>query len=124
MGLNVENVAGWVARFEELAAVRVLAGLNEPAWEGIEVNGVFYAWAGPLLNLADHEPAPPPANLIDEITRRGLVPRWANLERLAAHVERGLAQVFATDRRAWRRPITDRRRVLMVGNLDRREGAG
>ena len=121
--LTVDNPAEWVAQFELRAAVGVPAGLNEAAWEGIEVDGDFYAWAGPLLNLADREPVPPPPGLLDEIARRGFTPRWANLNNVAAHVERGLAQVFATDRRTWRRPVSDRGRVLMVGNPNVRRPA-
>ena len=116
LGLTVDNPAEWVARFEQLAAVPVPAGLNEAAWEGIELNGEFYAWSGPLLNMADRDNVSPPPGLFDEIARRGLTPRWANLNSVAGHVERGLAQVFATDRRTWRRPVTDRGRLLMVGN--------
>ncbi len=77
----------------------------------------------PLLNLQDHDPVPAPAGLLDEIRRRGLQPRWARLDRLPHHVERGLAQVFATDRRIWRRPVIDRGRPLLVGNPDPAGGA-
>ena len=121
LGLPLEDPDEWVGRFMGEAAGAVLAG--EPAWEGIELGNVFYAWAGPLLHLQDRNPVSAPAGLLDEIRRRGLRPRWARLDRLPHHVERGLAQVFATDRRIWRRPVIDRGRPLMVGNPDPAGGA-
>lgn len=114
--VTVANVNEWVTQFAQRAAEAVAAGRNEPAWEGIEVAGQFYAWAGPLLNLEDQKEVPPPQGLIAEIERRGLIPRWANLDALPQHVERGLAQVFATDMRTWRRPVVNRRQLLMVRN--------
>lgn len=104
-----------VARFAAEAAEAVPAGENEPAWEGVQIQNEYYAWAGPLLNLQDREAVPPPPGLLEEIERRGLHARWGNHDRLAHHVQRGLAQVFATDRESWRRPVADRGRLLLVG---------
>lgn len=96
-----------------------VAGENEAAWEGILIGNVHYSWAGPLLSLEDREPVPAPADLIKEIERRGLKPRWATMKNLNNHVERGLAQVFATDQKIWRRPVLDHNRPLMVGQVTR-----
>lgn len=114
--LPVLNAEELVRRFVLEAAADVLAGGDEPAWEGIQLQGVFYAWSGPLLHLQDRESVPPPAGLLEGIQRRGLAPRWAARDRVPQHIERGLSQVFATDQRTWRRPIMDRGRPLMVGN--------
>ncbi len=116
LGLTVTNVNEWVTQFAQHATEAVAAGRDERDWEGIEVGGQFYAWAGPLLNLEDRKEVPPPQGLIAEIERRGLIPHWANLDALPQHVERGLAQVFATDKRTWRRPVVNRRQLLMVRN--------
>ena len=116
LGLSLPNADHWVARFTTDAAQDVLTGGTEGAWEGIELEGQFYAWAGSLLNLEDRACVPAPPGLLDEIRRRGLVPRWAVSERIGDHVERGAAQVFATNRVVWRRPVEDRLGVLMVGN--------
>ena len=105
----------FVARLIAEAAEPVPVGENEAGWEGVQLQGVYYVWAGPLLNLQDLYPVPPPAGLLQEIERRGLHPRWGNQDRLAHHIQRGLAQVFATDRETWRRPVVDRRRLLLVG---------
>jgi hypothetical protein len=104
-----------VARLAAEGAEPVPAGENEPAWEGVQIQNMYYAWAGPLLNLQDRDAVPPPAGLLQEIERRGFHARWGNHDRLAHHIERGLAQVFATDRESWRRPIADRDRLLLVG---------
>jgi hypothetical protein len=108
----IQDIVGRLAR---VAAEAVPAGENEPAWEAIQVEGVYYAWAGPLLRLQDNGAIPPPATLLRELERRGLQVRWGNQDRLAHHVQRGLAQVFATDRERWRRPVVDRGRLLLVG---------
>lgn len=105
-----------MARLVAEAAEAVPVGENEPAWEGVQIRDVYYAWAGPLLNLQDRDAVPPPADLLQEIERRGLHTRWGNHDRLAHHVHRGLAQVFATDRESWRRPVADRGRLLLVGS--------
>ena len=104
-----------VAKFADQAAMAVVTGEDEAAWEGILVSNVFYAWAGSLLALEDRDSVTPPAGLLKEIERRGLKPRWANKNRMSHHIERGLAQVFATDRKTWRRPVIDQNRSLMVG---------
>ena len=114
--LPLSNPDKWVARFIQDAVEDVVSGSSEPAWEGVQIQDVFYAWAGPLLHLRGCNSVSAPAGLLDEIQRRGLRPRWANLGRISHHVERGLAQVFATDRETWRRPVMDRNRPLMVGN--------
>jgi len=115
LGLPRDGVREFVARFAAEAAEPVPVGENEAAWEGVQLQGVYYAWAGPLLNLQDRDPVPPPAGLLEQIERRGLHLRWGNQDRLAHHIERGLAQVFATDRETWRRPVVDRTRSLLVG---------
>lgn len=116
LGLTVANRHEWVAQFAQHAAEAEPVGRNEAAWEGIELAGQCYAWAGPLLDLEDRNEVPPPQGLVAEIERRGLIPRWVNLNNLPHHVERGLAQVFATDKRTWRRAVANRRQLLMVRN--------
>jgi len=107
-----------VSKIIAQAAADTLTGGREPAWEGIQIDGVFYAWAGSLLGLKDLEPVSPPASLLEEIEKRGLKPRWANSSRLSHHIERGLAQVFATDRKTWRRSVSDQNRPLMVSGQE------
>jgi len=115
LGLHLEEPEQAVALFADQAKIAVFTGENEAAWEGIQVGSDFYAWAGSLLDLEDRDPVPPPADLVNEIRRRGLGPRWTNKSRMSNHIERGLAQVFATDRKKWRRPVIDQNRFLMVG---------
>ena len=116
LDITVDTPEEWVAQFVQHASAPVPGIVDEAAWEGIEIHGEYYAWAGPLLNLADRAATPPPVGLFPAIHERGLVPRWVNVNNLGAVIERGLAQVFATDRRQWRRPVTHRGQLLMVGN--------
>jgi hypothetical protein len=118
LGLPLAQPEIAVAKLVDQAAAAVPTGDDEPAWDGIHVGDVFYAWAGSLLALEDRNAVPPPASLLKEIERRGLRPRWANINRMSHHIERGLAQVFATDRKTWRRPVTDQNRPLMVGKSE------
>ncbi len=115
LALPTNKAQEFAARFAAESAEPVPVGENEAAWEGVQLQGVYYAWAGQLLNLEDRESVPPPAGLLQEIQRRGLHSRWGNQDRLAHHIQRGLAQVFATDRETWRRPVVDRGRLLLVG---------
>jgi hypothetical protein len=123
LGLPLTDPAKWVSRFRQEAAENVQAGVAEAAWEGFDFQGTFYAWAGPLLQLTDRDAVPPPGGLLQEIERRGLRARWAAVDRVPRHLERGLAQVFATDQKSWRRPVIDRKMVLMVANPHANEGA-
>ena len=115
LGLPLTEPEIAAAKFADQAAKLVVTGEDEAAWEGIQIGDVFYSWAGSLLALEDRDPVPPPAGLLNEIKRRGLKPRWANTNRMSHHIERGLAQVFATDQKTWRRPVIDQNRPLMVG---------
>lgn len=115
LGLPLTDPELAAAKFADQASMAVVTGEDEAAWEGIQVSDVFYAWAGSLLALEDRDPVPPPASLLKEIERRGLKPRWANKNRMSHHIERGLAQVFATDRKIWRRPVIYQNYPLMVG---------
>lgn len=91
-----------------------LPGGNEAAWEGIEHQGTFYAWAGPLLALEDKEEVVAPAQLPELLEQRGLSVRFGNRNRLFHHFGRGRSQVFATDKRTWRRPVVANDQLLLV----------
>jgi hypothetical protein len=114
IGLPIAKPDLAVSKIIAQAAEDTVTGDNEPAWEGIQIDGVFYAWAGSLLGLNDLDTVSPPSSLLEEIKKRGLKPRWANMNHLSHHIERGLAQVFATDRKTWRRSVSDQNRPLMV----------
>ena len=103
-----------VAQFAEQAAASVITGENEAAWEGVHVGGIFYAWAGSLIALEDRAPTHLPPDLLKEIERRGLKPRLVYEDRIADHIRRGRAQVFATDCKIWRRPVVSHNSLLMV----------
>ncbi len=58
------------AQFADQANAAVAAGENEAAWEGIQIGGVFYVWAGFLLALEDRDPVPPPAGLLRNLSMK------------------------------------------------------
>jgi hypothetical protein len=87
-------------------------GLAEPAWEGVTLDGAFYAWSGPLIQMQDRDDAVAPQGLMAALRDRGADPAWAT--RLDRAVERGSLQVFATDRRSWKRAIASGLGKLVV----------
>jgi len=118
LGLPLVEPELALIQFVKQAAATVVTGEDEASWEGIQVRGSFYAWAGSLLDIEDRDPVAPPVDLLKEIERSGLKPRWVNKDNINHYIERGLSQVFATDRKTWRRPVIDRNRKLMVGQGD------
>ena len=113
--VTIRLVSDWDARakIEEDSRHERTKG-DEAVWESIELQGVYYAWAGGLLDLQDRDAVSPPIGLLDEMRKRGLTPYWANKDRIAHHVEQGLVEVFATDQKSWRRHVMDNRQTLMV----------
>ena len=49
LGLKSQAIEELVAEVVSLLPQMQLAGEGEPAWEGLEFQGTFYAWAGRLL---------------------------------------------------------------------------
>lgn len=91
-----------------------LAGNAEPVWEGLEFQGIFYAWAGPLLGLEDRDGVPYSPQLIRLLEDRGMGVSFGNPERLSDHFGKGRCQVFVTDKKIWRRPVVRDRQLLLV----------
>jgi hypothetical protein len=91
-----------------------LAGDAEPVWEGLEFQGTFYAWAGPLVGLEDRDAVPYSPQLIKLMEDRGMCISFGNPKRLSDHFGRGRCQVFATDKKNWRRPVVRNRQLLLV----------
>lgn len=119
LDLSVEKLEDKFTQIIQEVSQNVQTGNNECSWEGVLINNVYYAWSGPLENLQDYDFTIAPHGLLEEIEKRGLKPRWATPEKITNHidrVDRGMAQVFATDREKWKRLIKDRRRILIVGN--------
>jgi hypothetical protein len=83
-------------------------------WEGVEFQGTFYAWAGPLLAVEDRASVPYLLQLLDALKECGLRAAFGNPEKLSEHLGRGSRQVFATDRKSWRRPVVNGRQFLLV----------
>jgi hypothetical protein len=85
--------------------------VSDAGWEGVEVDGEYYAWRGPLKGLRDFEAEAEPPGLLEAIRLRGLEPGWARRDRLATG---GRRQVFATDRRTYRRAIARGGELILV----------
>lgn len=90
------------------------AGDSEPVWEGVEFQGTYYAWAGPLLAMEDREAVQHSPLLIKALEDLGARVSFGNPERLSDHLGRGRCQVFATDKKRWRRPVMRGQQFLLA----------
>jgi hypothetical protein len=90
------------------------AGDLETVWDGVEFQGTYYAWIGPLLALEDRAAVPHSLPLIKALEACGVQVSFGNPEMLSDHLGRGRCQVFATDKKSWRRPVTRGRQLLLV----------
>jgi hypothetical protein len=111
LGATLANPAAFADTIRRLGADAVAAGVSDAGWEGVEVDGDYYAWRGPLRGLRDYEAEAEPPGLLEAIRLRGLEPGWARRDRLATG---GRRQVFATDRLTYRRPIAHGGELFLV----------
>lgn len=114
LGLQAASVGDLVSPAVSFETEMKLAGHTEPVWEGLELEGTFYAWAGPLLDLEDKPGVPHPPQLLKLLEGRGMRVSFASPERLSHHCGRGRCQVFVTDKTKWRRPVLWGRRQLLL----------
>lgn len=87
---------------------------SQPKWEGVEWNGTYYAFAGPLLSMDDRDPVSFAPQLAEAFSERGVGVHLGNPELLSNHLEKGYHQVYATDKKSWRRPVTRGRQLLLA----------
>lgn len=114
LDLKPSGLMDLVTEVASLVGQAKLVGNAEPAWEGVELQGTFYAWAGPLLGLNDKAGVECPTELSQVLKQRGLSVRFGDKNRLSHHYGRGRSQVFATDRKSWRRPVVSGKQLLLV----------
>ncbi len=84
-------------------------------WIGMQVGNRYFAWDGPLDALEDRDPLVCPPGVTETLKATGMVPTFGNADRLQTHFSDGRLQVFLTDRQAWKRPVVnDGKQVLLV----------
>jgi hypothetical protein len=105
LSLQPININQFVDNVLTLTSQKKLAGQGEHAWEGVEFQGTFYAWAGPMLELNDKDGVPFDPQLIEAIKLRGREPIFADPANLSYYFGKRYCQVFATDKKNWRRPV-------------------
>jgi hypothetical protein len=114
LGLQTTAIDELVAEAGSFTRKMKLAGDAEPVWEGVEFQGTYYAWAGPLLAMEDKAGVPCPQQLTELLQDRGIRVSFGNPELLFDHFGRGRCQLFATDKKSWRRPVVRGRQLLLV----------
>ena len=95
-------------------------------WDGLLVDGRFFAWSGPALHqVADRPAVPTPAGVEDALRANSMTPRFGRIENLKNHLAKGRLQVFETDQRTWRRALLlagDGEQVLLVSETQTPKG--
>lgn len=114
LGLRHENINKFCDAVARVGADTVSAGLDEAGWAGVTLDDMYYAWQGPLGGLQDRVAETEPADLIEALKDAGTTPRWTRSDKLTEAKRRGMHQVFATDRKTWRRAISNQGMVLTV----------
>jgi hypothetical protein len=114
LDLELSNPAAFADSMTRLAEQTAEAARDEDGWKGVSVGNVFYAWEGPLTGLPDLEPEAEPRGLLDALRANGLTPTWSDQARLSKRIQQGKHPLFATDRRTFRRKITQGGNVLIV----------
>ncbi len=122
LGLQIEPIVvqAFVQRVQAITAALVERVATNADWIGIDLGGEYFAWRGPHASLEDRKPIAEPRGLVDALRAAGLTPHWSAKDRLAKAFERGLHQVFLTDRESFRREIEWADTVLTV----KESGAG
>jgi TIR domain-containing protein len=87
-------------------AFRVAAQQDPVPWASTDFEGQTYVWGGPLNQLDDWSAMPASRALMAHVEALGYCSRCGRPYRLGRHVERGYQQVFASDLRAFKRPLT------------------
>jgi hypothetical protein len=83
-------------------------------WEGVDVDGRFFAWKGPkLFSLPNWDAVTPPAGLIESVRAAGMTPGYGMRHKLGRHLREGL-QVFETDKKTFRRPVVEGDEAILL----------
>lgn len=100
--------------------------LTDESWEGVDLDGRFYAWDGPLFALTQRpDPVPASTALIERMRDAHVVPQFGLSTGLRDYRAQGFLPVYETDRRSWKREILspgDGTQVLLI--RPRGEGKG
>lgn len=78
----------------------------EDEWKGVEVDGRFFAWDGPLHRLAlRDEGIPTPAGVIEALKAARLTAQYGLISDLRTYRSQGFLPMYETDRQTWRRKL-------------------
>jgi hypothetical protein len=117
VGANHDDPNGLARRIQDAAAVAARDADREEGWIGINHEGGYFAWHGPLAGLDTRGGEPPIRDLLHALRSAGMTPTWGSVEKLEHLLKDGRMQIFATDRRTWKRPVfqaPDGKTVLLV----------
>jgi hypothetical protein len=87
-------------------AFRAAAQDRGVRWASTEFEGQAYVWDGPLNQLHDWSAIPASKALMEHVESLGFRSRCGRPDRIGRHIERGYQQVFASDLRTFKRPLT------------------
>lgn len=103
LGGKLDDSEGFVSRMRELMVTSVESSDSRLGWQGVNIDGRFFAWSGPTIHdLKDRPGVPNPPNLPEALRAVQMVPSFGLRAKLTHHFARGRLQVFETDRKSWR----------------------
>jgi hypothetical protein len=116
LGLLIENAELFASTARATAEKCSAAWLEDAGWKGLTHNDRYFAWEGPLEDLADWVDLPCPPGLIKSIESTGMVPSFEEPDKFRKLADQGYRRVFFTNRQTGKRPLThqDGGRILMV----------
>lgn len=106
------------------ARAKVVA-LLEADWEGVDHDGQFYAWDGPVESLADGQPKPVPPGLVEVLSSLGREQATGMPNDLLNENSKGFSLVYLLDQKRRRKHqlVGEYSQVLLTRERPRARGA-
>jgi nucleoside phosphorylase len=78
---------------------------DAPAWEGIEWEGAFIAYSGPLAGLPESEPEHHDRRAVEALQAAGYEYRCVSERRVSQRKAEGFRYAYETDKQTWKRKL-------------------
>ncbi len=113
IGSRIDDADAFCSGLQAIYRTRPESRDTDNEWKGVEVDGRFFAWDGPLHHLQDRPPVVAPPAVPEALRTAGAEPDFVHRLNVRKVLANGFIQVFETDRNAWTREL------LEPGNGDR-----
>ena len=116
LGGKLPNGSDFVQTIQALSMDCRDASLAEDEWDIVNIDGVKYAWDGPLEKLSDGNPKPLPPEKYPDLQKAGLQLVSARPDNLLAHFYEGYSILYLVDfkRKRKHRLLTKEHQILLI----------